>query len=175
MVTPIRKYTDLDVRRNPDFYGLVIDYLMEYNGDFEFLVSCKTRIEQGVDLSIGMVRGVLNCMWVDPKVTGMPEPLPEEFDADVIPLPERGQSYRRQPKAHKRVCERTDVHEHKHSDFATMHYCPGIPLVDRKAYSYRLPATIRPGYLFVKAKSPTTFLIHRACSAEVEWLSLIHI
>jgi hypothetical protein len=71
-----RKYTDRDVRENPDFYVTVIDYLEHYEGEFDFLVDCKMRVAMDRELTVGMVRGILNCMRHDPRVTNLPEPLP---------------------------------------------------------------------------------------------------
>lgn len=164
----IRKFTDRDVRANASLYGAVVNYLMEYHGDFEFLVDCKARVEQGMDLSIGMVRGVLNCMWVDPRVTNLPQPLPAEPDeefADVIPMAEHQRRSRE-----KLRCVLDVPHSHSQQDFKVMEYCPGIPVVERDlGYSYRRDANIRPGFLFVKGRSVSSIRVHQAVRAEVEW------
>jgi hypothetical protein len=168
------KYTDRDVRENPDFENIAIEYLMNYEGEFAFLIDCKMRIASGMGLSIGMVRGILNCMRVDPRAPELPDPQNWDGDADIIPMPER-----RQPRRHyqnKVDCLKTEPHQHTQDDFRTMHYCPGIWAVSRNEgnYSYKLPAKIHPGYIFVTAKSPSSVLVHRAMWAEVEWFPYIH-
>jgi hypothetical protein len=82
------KYTDRDVRENElEMRHFVESYLERYHGEFEFLIDCKMRVAEGYTLSTGMVRGVLNCMRNDPRVKGLPAPLPPlEDDADVIEL-----------------------------------------------------------------------------------------
>jgi hypothetical protein len=57
-----------------------------------------------------------------------------------------------------------------------MHYCPGIYEYNRNdgQWMYRLPAKIKPGYIFVTAKSASSVLVHRAMWAEVEWHPRVH-
>lgn len=166
------KYTDRDVRENPNFTNLAIDYLMDYEGEFAFLIDCKMRIASGMDLSVGMVRGILNCMRVDPRAPELPEPQVWDGEADVIPMPER----RQRPSYRKAHCERTDPHQHTQDDFKSLHYCPGIWAVTRNEgqFAYRLHAAIRPGFIFVTAKSSSSVLVHKAMWAEVEWYPKIH-
>lgn len=149
------KYTDRDVRENPDFYLTAVHYLSEYQGDFQFLIDCKMRVEHGSDLSVGMVRGVLNCMRVDPRVQNLPEPLPpEEFDADVIPMRD---SYRK-PIRRPGWQQKNEVIEVKPREVR-----------NGGNYSYRLPVTVHPEFIFTKGKSPSTTTIHLVTEAEVEW------
>lgn len=162
---PQLKYTDRDVRENPEFYGMVVNYLTAYEGEFPFLIDCKMRLAQDYDLSTGMVRGVLNCMRVDPRVGNMPEPM--IFDADIIPMPERPYSGRPFRPA-KVDCDRTDYHSHSYNDWKTMNFCPGKYKTERSG-PYRRPADMKPQFHFVKAKSPSTTLIHRATAVEFEY------
>ena len=167
------KYTDRDVRENPDFENIAINYLMDYEGEFAFLIDCKMRIASGMGLSVGMVRGILNCMRVDPRAPEIPEPQIWDGEADVIPLSER-----RQPRRYgnKVECQKTEPHQHTQDDFRTLKYCPGIYAVTRNkgGYSYKLPAQIHDDLIFVTAKSPSSVLVHRAMWAEVEYFPLVH-
>jgi hypothetical protein len=166
------RYTDRDVRENPNFENIAIDYLMDYEGEFTFLIDCKMRIASGMGLSVGMVRGIHNCMRVDPRAPEIPEPQVWDGEADVIPMPER----RHKPSYRKAHCQRTDPHQHTQDDFKSLHYCPGIHAITRNEgqYSYRLHAAIKPGFMFVTAKSASSVLVHRAMWAEVEWTPKIH-
>ena len=156
------KYTDQDVRQNPDFYGIVVNYLVDYSGEFQFLIDCKMRIASNMDLTVGMVRGVLNCMRVDPRVKDLPEPM--EWPEDVIPI---DKSYRRPKKRRKIPCTRTDYHSHRYEDWDTYEYCPGKYEYNRT--SYQLSATVHPEYVFVKGKSAATKTVHLVTKAEVIW------
>lgn len=154
-MSAIRKYTDRDVRENPNFIDMAEEYLKQYQGEFEFLIDCKMRLAQGTELSTGMIRGVLNCMRVDPRVKSqLPEPMPE-FDADVIPIyenndwPQRREFQPKQPVVYK--------------------YIEPMPKRNDGNYSYRLPATVHPEYIFVKGKSISTKTIHLVTGAEYEW------
>lgn len=162
------KYTDQDVRNNPDFYGIVVNYLVDYPGEFQFLIDCKMRIASGMDLTTGMVRGVLNCMRVDPRVKDLPEPM--DWPDDVIPI---DKSYRRPKKRRKVPCTRTDFHIHQFADWETYEYCPGKYEYNRIG-RYRLPATVHPEYVFVKGKSAATKTVHLVVSAEMEWVPNQH-
>lgn len=167
------KYTDRDVRENQDeLTRVVYDYLFEYQGEFQFLVDCKMRVVSEYDLTIGMIRGVLNCMRVDPRAPSLPDPI--EWGADVIPLHEPQPSRRRYND--KKNCENTEPHQHSQDDFKLIHYCPGRYAVTRNEghFSYKRDAKIHPEYLFVTAKSDSSILVHRATSAEVEWYPHIH-
>lgn len=73
-----RRYSDRDVRDNPDLLEVALDYLDGYTGEFDFLLGMQMRVSQGLSLSTGMVRGVLNCMRNDPRAD-----LPEVEDDGV--------------------------------------------------------------------------------------------
>jgi hypothetical protein len=116
-----RAYTDRDVRDNPGYREAVEDYLSDYTGEFGFLIDMKMRAANGVDLTTGMVRGVLNCMRHDPRVKHLPTPTEEDFeDVDnVVPMRgkeeraarERHPAGRRRPssEAERRVRERQET------------------------------------------------------------------
>jgi hypothetical protein len=162
------KYTDEDVRRNPNLWGAAVEFLADYQGEFPFLRDCKARVEADIPLTVGMIRGVLNCMRVNPRVRDLPAPisLREEFDGDVIPAAERF-------VPQKRTCDIAMPHAHSGSDWAFMHYCNGNPRNDGQ-YSYRLPAKVNGPYTHVTAKSDTSVLIHIAVKVEFEWYPNIY-
>lgn len=165
------KYTDRDVRENPQYYDMVVEYLEQYQGEFEFLVSCKMRVSSGIDLSVGMVRGVLNCMRADPRVGVMPEPVPmPEFDTDLVPEVD---TYRRprRLKPVKGICTRTDYHEHKYSDWNTLEFCPGKYEYDRPA-TYLMAAT--SSYALAVAKSLQSGLVHQIGEVQIQWYANPH-
>ncbi|OFW55833.1 MAG: hypothetical protein A2Y75_05310 [Candidatus Solincola sediminis] len=61
-----RKFTDNDVHTNvTHFVPIVLEYLAQYEGDFELLHTYKTRLVRGAALTVPMVRAVLNSMMVD--------------------------------------------------------------------------------------------------------------
>jgi hypothetical protein len=62
------KYTDTDVRSNPDLVGQAYEFLQSYQGEFEFLRDAKHDLEDQGMLPTGIVRGVLNCMRTQPVV-----------------------------------------------------------------------------------------------------------
>ena len=88
MGAPAIKYTDRDVRENPDFVELAERYLESYEGEFQYLIDCKMRVQMGISLTTGMIRGVLNCMRVDPRAPEMPAPkqFPQDEESNVVSI-----------------------------------------------------------------------------------------
>lgn len=76
-----RKWSDADIRNEPRLALIAIEYARNYDGCFEFLLSAKSRVRQEGTLSIGMARGVLNCMEQDARITmpSFPEPQPRQL------------------------------------------------------------------------------------------------
>jgi len=148
------KYTDRDVRENPEFFDYAVDYLRQYEGEFAFLVDCKMRVASGWDLSVGMVRGVLNCMRNDPRVTGIPDPQVWDDDEveNVIPL--KRKKKRSRDRYRDDWCENTEPHG-PHRDENYVYSCPGLYLVNRQ--SFRLPLKVKREHVTAKGGS----LIHR--------------
>jgi len=69
------KYTDRDVRENPNLITPVKQYLGSYGGDFGFLVQARQYLAVQGTLPTSIIRGVLNCMRADPYWIGrMPVP-----------------------------------------------------------------------------------------------------
>lgn len=58
-----RKFVDIDVTSN--LRDLAYNWLGQYRGTFEYAVEMKSNLAQYKRLSVGQVRGVLNCMRAD--------------------------------------------------------------------------------------------------------------
>ena len=153
-----RKYTDRDVRENPDFYLTVLTYLAEYEGEFDFLVDCKMRVAMDRDLTVGMVRGILNCMRHDPRVTDLPEPL-QPHEAKVIQMP------RKKKKSNRgKICDITEFHrEHGGWVFKDGDYfyadgyerCNGLYAINRQ--DFQVDAYVKAPFMMSRSGK----LIHR--------------
>lgn len=83
MTVPL-KYTDRDVREQPELAAEAIRYVRWYQGDFDFLVDAKRYEAANGFLPIGTARGVLNCMRVDARYAMVSDPLPAP-----LPVPEQ--------------------------------------------------------------------------------------
>jgi hypothetical protein len=80
------KYTDRDVRENPDLREKAYCYAFYYEGDFEFMVAAKELAKISEELPVAVTRGVLNCMRADPRVAAtLPAPQPQVQNARIIP------------------------------------------------------------------------------------------
>lgn len=130
---PETKYTDRDVRESPDLVELAVEYVEGYSGEFEYLIDMKLRLSQGYDLTTPMIRGILNCMRHDPRVSGLPSPLPLEEGVVVeITRPTRR---KRRPKWNwsmnfPEACPKTEPHDgHVWRDKETdlQEWCEGVP------------------------------------------------
>ena len=86
------KYTDEDVRRDAELQRRAESYASHYEGDFDFLAMARAHMEKRGSLTIGVARGVLNCMRLDPRIS------------DSLPPPDRGQADSVRP--HLRVVAR---------------------------------------------------------------------
>lgn len=168
---PETKYTDRDVRESPDLAEMAVEYVEQYGGEFEYLIDMKMRLAQGYDLTTPMIRGILNCMRHDPRITGLPAPLPPEEGVVVELRPAK----RKKRKSH--VWDRENpvpCNEIKSHDAHTWrpdgeHYewCNGVPWAINRLSSIYLPAQVK--LPFVVARSGK--LIHRVGPTDhwVEW------
>lgn len=172
MPAPETKYTDRDVRENDGLEERVYQYLEGYCGEFQFLVDAKMRLEYDGELPTPIIRGVLNCMRVDVRVTDLPKPLPYQ-PAEVIPM-ERTESHARRIRRERnkrKVCTRTDPHPY-HGGFGEENdFCDGVYLINRVSY-YTMEARVKPEYRYVVAR--TGAKIHGVTSAVVMWYPNIH-
>jgi hypothetical protein len=75
------KFTDEDLRRDPNLYYAATEFLGEYKGDFGFLRQAQQSMRLG-ELTHGVVRGVLNCMRTHPVGVHM---LPQDSTGLFVP------------------------------------------------------------------------------------------
>lgn len=69
------RFTDRDVKEHPNLLGRAVEYVRDYHGEFDFLVTARELERVTGTLPIAVARGVLNCMRVDPRVAGsLPTP-----------------------------------------------------------------------------------------------------
>jgi hypothetical protein len=59
------RFSDRDVREDPDLAQLAFQFARNYGGDFDFLVHAHTYAVEHGSLHTSMARGVLNCMRSD--------------------------------------------------------------------------------------------------------------
>jgi len=149
---PETKYTDRDVRENPELIQVAEEYLLRYEGEFSFLIDCKMRMANGMSLSTGHIRGILNCMRVDPRVHGLPEPLPpDDIVVEFVP--------RKQRQARKSLvpCDIEEFHG-RHGgayDDDPYQYCSGKFEINRTERNVPMPVTLKPEIKYITAQSPT--------------------
>lgn len=141
MAAPERKYTDADVRGDPELAELALDYLDNYTGDFEPLVRAQETLERGSLLTTTQTRVVLNCMRHDWSIADkLPQPM-----AKVIDMPVRDEEEapprkrRKEPKLGERnvPCGNTELHMGHNYERDGFKYwnCRGVSN-DRPSYIY---------------------------------------
>lgn len=91
----ILKFTDQDAALTQELPRAAIRYAMEYDGDFDYMLSMKSRAANG--LSLAMVRGVLNCMLAQHRYlakqaeqAAKPAPVPSAPAIPVLIVPQNG-------------------------------------------------------------------------------------
>lgn len=146
-----RKYTDRDVRENDALVEAAVEFLENYHGEFEFLIDCKMRLSAGGDLSVGMIRGVLNCMRADPRVRNLPEPvLFLDEDAKVVDM----KPYRR---------DRVKIVR------------PGPPVYEiNRPWSIRTKAHINVPYVAAKSETSLLHKVEDSWDHYFEWITNQH-
>jgi hypothetical protein len=177
---PERKYTDRDVRENPDMQLAVIQYLEQYEGEFEFLIDMKMRIASDYDLTVGMVRGVLNCMRHDPRVTNLPEPMPE-YEGKVLQMPKRSEPDDYVPYKKLKYCENEDFHPrhggqtYRNADnYDGYRSCEGKYFLNREDVEVRAVVKVpwvtgKSGQLIHKVDPDNVWYMWRALAHEWGW------
>lgn len=166
------RFTDRDVRDHPVLADVARNYLIQYTGDFEFLLEMRRKCER---LTVPQARGVLNCMRNDPRaMTALMEILrrlpraPElpaangdgDFEAKVVDI---------KVKAHP-VCEITHPHESHYLGRKGM--CRGIPYEINRGPYFHFPASVKRPF----AVSKTGNLIHVVAKDRhaVQWHPPLH-
>jgi len=84
MAAPEHKYSDRDVRENPDLTEMAYDYLDSYGGEYEPLVRAQDVLADGRYLTTSQTRVVLNCMRHDWNIADqLPQPMAKVIDMPV--------------------------------------------------------------------------------------------
>lgn len=140
---PLTKYTDRDVREDSSLVEMALAYLRTYEGEFQFLVDCKMRLATETPFTPGMVRGILNCMRVDPRAPEMPEPLPPE-EGRVVAM-----AGRRKKNQQPRLCDIEEFHGphggyHNGKRDPDYEYCRGKYAINRS--DFQVHALIKASY-----------------------------
>lgn len=93
------KFTDTDVRAHPQLTNAVYDFLSTYEGEFAFLVEARKTLSSLKFLHIATVRGVLNCMRIDPRGQKLLSAYREEQEPLQVAAPYFVQSRPRVPRS----------------------------------------------------------------------------
>lgn len=84
-----RKYTDQDIYQDRRLKRIAVEYLEDYDGDFDYLLACRDLVISGQRLNVSLTRAVLNCMRQDPRAQHLlPEPRPPQRRKPVLKLVE---------------------------------------------------------------------------------------
>lgn len=90
MTSPARKFTDADVRSDPDLMRAAVEHARDYRGEFDFLVAAQELVLYTETLPVAVARGVLNCMRADPSASWkLPAPARIRAVPDERPEPAR--------------------------------------------------------------------------------------
>jgi hypothetical protein len=162
---PETKYTERDVRDNPELEELAVEYVEQYSGEFEFLIDMKMRLAQRYALTTPMVKGILNCMRHDPRVSGLPAPLPPE-ECSVLEL--RQPRHRRRPKWNWSVdypeqCSKRESHDgHVWTNKQTelQEWCEGIEYRINRTRASEYPAVVKVPFVAAQGGA----LVHRVAN-----------
>jgi hypothetical protein len=177
---PATKYTERDVKENENLRTLAYLYLASYQGDFAFLVDCKQRVELDMTLTTGMVKGILNCMRVDPRLPyDLPEPLLP--DAEVIEMfPKKKDKKKKKNKPFECPLLLAGLfHHHKDSsimgwkpDDDYMRHCSGLYRINR--ITRYMEAHPHEGVIYAVGKSPASKMLHSIDHMYTVWRPLAH-
>lgn len=172
---PETKYTDRDVRENVTLVEAAMMWLEAYQGEFDYLIDMKMRLASGYELTTPMVRGVLNCMRHDPRVTGLPAPLPPIQETVVVSMARKRQ---RRRGVLDGPCDKTTEHSShiwtardEEGEEDGMYRCEGIPYAINRTSRY-FSAKIKVPYVVAKSGG----LIHRVAEEghDCHWMSPPH-
>jgi hypothetical protein len=151
---PDIKYTDRDVRSNPDLRYRVLKYLRGYQGEFEPLVDAQEWMQYSDSdevMPVAMVRKVLNCMRHDTAVMStLPAPLAREGSK-------------------KKVCTIKKSHDTHHLEYNN--WCAGVPFAINRTDSYRMQARVKTKLVAAR----TGALIHLSNGfGRMRWYPVFH-
>lgn len=182
---PEVKYTDRDVRESEELVERALEYVRNYTGEFQYLIDMKLRVAQEGDLTTPMIRGVLNCMRHDPRITDLPTPLPPQEGTVTELRPRRAErvpSQKRKRHGGRKSCHEVGVEHGYHywtdDEDNTEYSCEGWHLINRgtvDVHGYRSTAVFTE--TVVKrpyAAARGGMLVHLINSAEVRWFAPAH-
>jgi len=168
-----RRYNDRDVRDDlEELTEAAVEYLEQYEGEFDFLVDMRMRVGLGRPLTVGMVRGVLNCMRNDPRVVSPPEPQgPEDYEYErenVVPIHRKRERRKPHVPRPQEDCpldgREHDRHWFDRADGDGQQHCLGWHEITRDI-TYT-SARFHPGYL----RGRSSNIIHRSThEGSVTW------
>lgn len=161
------RYSDRDVRENPDLRDLALDYIDKYGGSFEPLLRIKNYMASGEDYEPGtsQIRMILNCMRNDVAVAAtLPAPQfpytvpkggflasPKPM-GQVIPM----QRDRRSKPQGKQDCGNKESHSYHGLGYGS--WCEGVPFQINRHYSVRTKGRLHTMHFAV---SKSGALVHK--------------
>lgn len=135
---PELKYTDRDVRDDPELMPLAIAYVLNYTGEFDPLVEAKEYLDEEGELTTALARKVLNCMRHDANVLSK-LPRPQRRTDNVVAFA-RSPRKKREDKSYDH-CGDQASHEY-HWDSDKRMSCPGTPFAINRE-GVRLKVTVK--------------------------------
>jgi hypothetical protein len=165
------RYTDRDVRENPRLTRIAYDYLSNYGGDFEPLVSALQEFERNRELPTNAIRVVLNCMRHDLNVANdLPAPIGYKIPRKIAEVVKPRKRDWNEPVPCE-LSEREESHDsHTYRLDDEFVRCEGIPWeINRKIVSF--DATVKVPF----ARARGGRLIHSLTGEGwCEWFPPIH-
>lgn len=163
-------YTDRNVREDPRLRRIAEEYVYKYGGSFDPLVDAQKYFYEHGELTVAIVRKVLNCMRSDGSVAHLlPRPdSPVVVNiADAPSVQQRAEEKVARAKSREpeeKMCKRSpSPHEpHPYEYFNGRYYyrCPGIPWLINRKEEVTLPLKVNINFPYVKG--PSGRLIHAA-------------
>lgn len=140
---PEFKYSDRNVRENPELRDLAEAYIRAYGGDFEPLLNAKRELSRSGRLETRTVRVVLNCMRYDVNASSaLPEPQAPTLE---LVRKETNVPFCSDPRPH-----------YQHSEYRgkKLERCAGVPWeIDRT----RFGTTVRVRARYAAAHTSSTY------------------
>lgn len=167
------KYTDRQVREDPELMAFAIGYAQDYEGDFDFLLEAKSYALANDSLPVGVARGVLNCARHDLRVAAdLPEPTyPTDppSQASITDI----RSRRRKAKKRSQQCEDSRPHYPHYwysGDEPWRNECAGVPWAINRSESVITEARIKAPFALAKGGS----LLHTVSHGWFVWQPKYH-
>jgi hypothetical protein len=135
------RYTDRDVRENPELTQIAYDYLRNYGGDFEPLVEALRAFQQERWLPTNSIRVVLNCMRHDLNVANdLPAPIGYKIPRKIAEVVKPRKRDWREPVP----CDIKESHGgHTYKLDGELVICEGIPWKINRQTFYHREATVK--------------------------------